>query len=72
MDLGFAGECEINAALASYPFDFNVWDRFAQSTLEQEGRAILRYEHELVVKLAAQASMVDFQGVVVPAVQAQS
>ena len=63
------GSREINAALASYPFDFNVWDRFAQSTLEQEGRAILRYEHELVVKLAAQASMVDFQGVVVPAVQ---
>lgn len=60
---------EINAALASYPFDFNVWDNFTQSTLEQEGRAILRYEHELVGKLAAQASMVEFQGIVVPAVQ---
>jgi oligoribonuclease NrnB/cAMP/cGMP phosphodiesterase (DHH superfamily) len=60
---------EINAALASYPFDFNVWDCFIQSTLEQEGRAILRYEHELVGKLAAQASMVEFQGIVVPAVQ---
>ncbi len=63
------GSREINAALASYPFDFNVWDGFTQSTLEQEGRAILRYEHELVGKLAAQASMVEFQGVVVPAVQ---
>jgi oligoribonuclease NrnB/cAMP/cGMP phosphodiesterase (DHH superfamily) len=60
---------EINAALASYPFDFNVWDSFTQSTLEQEGRAILRYEQELVGKLSAQASMVEFQGIVVPAVQ---
>ena len=60
---------EINAALASYPFDFNVWDRFTQSTLEQEGRAILRYEQELVGKLAAQAALVEFQGIVVPAVQ---
>ncbi|MDH5739838.1 MAG: DHHA1 domain-containing protein [Nitrospira sp.] len=63
------GSREINAALASYPFDFTVWDRFTQSSLEQEGRAILRYEHELVGKLAAQATMVEFQGVVVPSVQ---
>jgi len=59
---------EINAALASYPFDFNVWDNFTQPTLEQEGRAILRYEYELVGKLATQVSMVEFQGIVVPAV----
>ncbi len=63
------GSREINAALASYPFDFSVWDGFTQSTLEQEGRAILRYEQELVGKLAAQAIMVEFQGVAVPAVQ---
>ncbi len=60
---------EINAALASYPFDFNLWDRFSQPAMEQEGRAILRYEHELVGKLVAQAVMVEFQGVVVPSVQ---
>lgn len=63
------GSREINAALASYPFDFNLWDGFSKNTLEQEGRAILRYEHELVGKLAAQAVMVEFQGVVVPSVQ---
>lgn len=62
------GSREINAALASYPFDFIVWDRFTQSSLEQEGRAILRYEHELVGKLVAQAALVEFQGVVVPSV----
>jgi oligoribonuclease NrnB/cAMP/cGMP phosphodiesterase (DHH superfamily) len=60
---------EINAALASYPFDFNLWDRFSQATLEQEGSAILRYEHELVGKLSAQAVLVEFQGEIVPSVQ---
>lgn len=59
---------EINAALASYPFDFNLWDRFSQPTLEQEGRAILRYEQELVGKLAAQAILVEFRGEIVPSV----
>ena len=63
------GSREINAALASYPFDFNLWDRFSQAPMEQEGRAILRYEHELVGKLVAETVMVEFQGVVVPSVQ---
>lgn len=62
------GSREINAALASYPFDFQQWDSFTQATLEQEGRAILRYEQELVAKLAAQAVMVEFQGEIVPSV----
>jgi len=60
---------EINAAIASHPFDFNLWNRFKQKELEQEGRAILRYEQELVNKLAAQAVLVDFQGAIVPSVQ---
>ena len=62
------GSREINAALASYPFDFNLWNRFTQATLMQEGGAILRYEQELVGKLAAQAVLVEFQGAVVPSV----
>ncbi len=60
---------EINAALASYPFDFHVWDGLRQETLEAEGRAILRYENELVDKLAAEAVLVSFDGETVPAVQ---
>jgi nanoRNase/pAp phosphatase (c-di-AMP/oligoRNAs hydrolase) len=60
---------EINAAVASHPFDFQLWDRFSQKELEHEGRAILRYEREIVGKLAAQAVLVDFQGVTVPSVQ---
>jgi hypothetical protein len=63
------GSREINAALASYPFDFRLWDQFSQAKLEQEGHAILRYEHELVGKLAAQAVMMEFQGELVPSVQ---
>ncbi len=63
------GSREINAALASYPFEFELWNRFSQKQLEEEGRAILRYEQELVGKLAAQAVMMEFQGAVVPAVQ---
>jgi oligoribonuclease NrnB/cAMP/cGMP phosphodiesterase (DHH superfamily) len=60
---------EINAALASHPFDFQLWNSFKQRDLEQEGRAILRYEQELVNKLAGQAVLVEFQGEIVPCVQ---
>lgn len=65
---GLPASREINAALASYPFDFMVWDHFTQTALEQEGRAILRYEQELVGKLAAQATLVEFQGTIIPSV----
>ncbi len=60
---------EINAAIAAYPFDFAVWSAFEQPVLEQEGAAILRYEAELVGKIAGHAVMVEFQGHRVPAVQ---
>lgn len=60
---------EVSAALASYPFDFKIWDELRQDQLEAEGRAILRYENELVAKIAAQAVLVTFQGKPVPAVQ---
>lgn len=59
---------EINAAIASYPFDFQLWSSFSQQELEHEGRAILRYEQEIVGKLAAQAVLVEFQGETVPSV----
>jgi oligoribonuclease NrnB/cAMP/cGMP phosphodiesterase (DHH superfamily) len=63
------GSREINAALASYPYDFHVWDTLRQDMLEAEGRAILRYETELVGKVAASAVMLPFQGTVVPVAQ---
>lgn len=63
------GSREINAALSSYPFDFHVWDELRREALEEEGRAILRYESELVRKIAEEAVMVSFDGETVPAVQ---
>lgn len=63
-----AGSREISAALASYPFEFSLWDFFNQPDLEREGRAILRYENELVAKLASQATLVRFEDETVPAV----
>jgi hypothetical protein len=63
---------EINAAVASHPFDFHLWSSFKQKELEQEGRAILRYEQELVNKLAGQAVLVEFQGETVPPFKAPS
>lgn len=60
---------EINAALASYPYNFHVWDGLRQVTLEAEGRAILRYENELVGKIAVEAALVSFHNETVPAVQ---
>jgi len=59
---------EINAALASYPFDFQVWDSLRQETLEVEGRAILRYENIMVDKLVEEAVLVSMNGEMVPAV----
>jgi nanoRNase/pAp phosphatase (c-di-AMP/oligoRNAs hydrolase) len=60
---------EINAGLASYPFDFKIWNRLRQGQLEAEGRAILRYENQTVDKLIADRVMVEFEGERVPAVQ---
>lgn len=62
------GSRDINAALASYPFDFQVWDRLTQDTLEVEGRAILRREHVLIGKIIEESVLVEFEGETVPAV----
>ena len=59
---------EISAALASYPFDFGIWDELDQKMLEIEGRAILRFEGTLIEKIVEEAILVSFQGETVPAV----
>ncbi|RMH35965.1 MAG: hypothetical protein D6690_07180 [Nitrospirae bacterium] len=59
---------EINAALASYPNDFQVWDNLKREILEVEGRAILRYENMLVDKIVEEAIWVEFEGERVPSV----
>lgn len=62
------GSREINAALDSYPFDFQVWDGLTQDTLEIEGRAILRREDVLITKIIKESVLVEFEGEPVPAV----
>ncbi len=62
------GSREISAALASYPFDFQVWDGLTRDVLETEGRAILRGEHVLIEKIVAEAVLVTLAGETVPAV----
>ena len=63
------GSREVNAALSSYPCEFRIWDAFTQEALTAEGRAILRYEHEMVGKLVKEMVLVEFHGETVPAVQ---
>ncbi len=63
------GSREISAALSSYPYDFKIWDSLTQEGLLAEGRAILRYEQELVGKVLRQAVLVRFEGATVPCVQ---
>ena len=62
------GSREVNAALASYPFDFTTWDSLSKDVLEVEGRAILRYENMLVEKMTEEAVMISLNGEKVPAV----
>lgn len=63
-----ANSREVNAALASYPFKFDVWDALEKEALIVEGRAILRYENSLIEKIIAEAALVIFEGETVPAV----
>ena len=59
---------EINSALASYSYDFSVWNELTQEILEVEGRGILRAENILVKKITGEAVMITLQGERVPAV----
>lgn len=59
---------EMNAALASYPFDFQVWEGLTRDVLKMEGRAILRRDHSLIDKIIEESVLVEFEGETVPAV----
>lgn len=49
---------EVSAAIASYPKEFGVWDKFDIVDLGREGRAILRYQKQLVEQIVRSASFV--------------
>lgn len=59
---------EINAAIESYPFDFDVWSGLKRYELAAEGRAILRAQEQLISKLLRTAVLVRFEGETIPAV----
>jgi len=59
---------EISAALASYPFDFVIWEQLQFDTVKVEGTGILRAENNLIDKLVQNPVMVSLAGYMVPAV----
>ena len=59
---------EISAALASYPFDFVIWEQLQFDTVKVEGTGILRAENNLIDKLVQNPVMVSLAGYTVPAV----
>lgn len=63
------GSREITAALSAYPYNFAIWDCLNRDMLEQEGRAILRYENKLVDQILQEMVLVEFEGETVPCVQ---
>lgn len=69
------GSREVNAALRTYPLDFDTWDNFAASKtnvveLIREGAAILRAQNEIVKSHVGFAKEVNFDGHQILAVNA--
>ncbi|MCA9771649.1 MAG: hypothetical protein KC466_04525 [Myxococcales bacterium] len=61
---------EVSAALASYPYDVRVFDSLRVPDLRAEGKAILRYQNQLVDEIVAQAGRETIAGYDVPSVNA--
>ncbi len=59
---------EVAAALSAHPQDFQVWDGLSVEALRAEGRALLRYQTQLIDRVAARAHPLEVLGVRVPAV----
>lgn len=60
---------EISAALQSYPFDFEIWDRLEKRDINDmiiEGSAILRYQQRLIGSLKQNVIEVEIKGYKVP------
>ena len=63
---------EVNAAIRSYPFDFEVWDTFNVAKLMDEGVAIERYRKKLIEHHVKHACEIKLGGYKVLAVQCSS
>ena len=56
---------EVNAAIRSYDFDFKTWDRFEyldRVLMAEQGRAILRYQDQIVASHLKHAREIEFCG----------
>ena len=72
---GLPNSREINAAIASLPFDFHVWAdlaRFGMDSYRSEGAAILRYQSQIIAQHVKRARVEDLAGYTVPVVNASS
>lgn len=68
---------DVNAALMSHPFEFVLWDEFANkqeafTRLRQEGKAINRYRRQLIDYYKERAVMAEIAGFRVPVVNCPS
>lgn len=63
---------ELNAAITTWPRDFDFWNAHASDDLKfeqlQAGRAILRYLDQYTDEMCDRARLVEFEGYVVPSV----
>lgn len=61
---------EVNAALGSYPQDFETWNGIDVQRLLDEGRAILRFRDQTIASIISHARTADVGGHRVPVVNA--
>lgn len=66
-----------SAGLASYPFDFQLWDHFLNhedetDRLKTDGAAILRAQEQRVQRLSSHVRWMEIEGLIVPVVNATS
>ncbi len=62
------GSAEVSAALSAYPYDFAGWDALEIDRLQAEGAILLRFQRQLVDRIAARAQPMEIAGVTVPVV----
>jgi hypothetical protein len=61
---------EVNVAVASYPYDFDIWSGLDVSALAEEGRAILRFRDQTVGAIVSFARIGNVGGHEVPVTNA--
>lgn len=59
---------EVSLALQCYPQDFKLWDQLVVEELAGEGRAILKYQDQLIARACSRAQMQPVGDYLVPVV----